>query len=110
MRKYFNVKTKGFDSKKESKRFGQLQILEKAKVIKDLQKQTPFVLVETFKDSAGNTERGVKYLADFTYFDNEKQKLVIEDVKSPITKKLPSYVIKRKLVKLKYSQYLFLEI
>lgn len=108
--KYFNKKTKGFDSRKEAKRYTELLILEKAGVITSLNKQVPFILLETFKDKAGNTERGIKYLADFVYYDREKKTLVIEDVKSPITKKLPSYVIKRKLVKKSYPDYLFIEI
>lgn len=108
--KYFNRKTGGFDSKKEAKRYGELLILEKAGVITSLNKQVPFVILESFKDKSGNTERGIKYLADFVYYDREKKSLVIEDVKSPITKKLPSYVIKRKLVKKYYPDYLFLEV
>lgn len=109
--KYKNVKTKdGFDSKKERKRFLELEMLQKAGVIKYLQKQTPFELLPTFKDKQGNTERGIKYIADFVYYDNEKNTLVIEDVKSPITRELSTYVIKRKLVKKFYPDYLFLEV
>lgn len=108
--KYFNKKTKGFDSRKEAKRYTELLILEKAGVITSLNKQVPFILLESFKDKSGNAERGIKYLADFVYYDREKKTLVIEDVKSRITKKLPSYVIKRKLVKKFYPDYLFLEV
>lgn len=107
--KYFNRKTGEFASRREAKRYEQLLLLEKAGVITSLNKQVPFVILESFKDKAGNTERGIKYLADFVYYDREKKSLVIEDVKSPITKKLPSYVIKRKLVKKYYPDYLFLE-
>lgn len=108
--KYKNIKFGKFDSKKEAKRYGELLILEKAGVITSLNKQVPFVIFESFKDKAGNTERGVKYIADFVYYDREKKTLIIEDVKSPITKKLPSYIIKRKLVKKFYPDYLFLEV
>ena len=48
--------------------------------------------------------------SDFVYFDIEKGSFVIEDVKSPFTKKLPAYIIKRKLVKFTYPEYLFLEV
>ena len=109
--KYKNIKTAdGFDSKKERKRYLELELMQKAGVIKCLAKQASFELVETFKDKQGNTERGIKYIADFVYYDNERKSLVIEDVKSPFTRKLPAYVIKRKLVKQKYPDYLFLEV
>lgn len=109
--KYKNIKTKdGFDSNKERKRFFELQLMQKAGVITSLNKQVCFQLLDTFKDKKGITERGVKYIADFVYYDNEKKSFVIEDVKSPITRKLSVYVLKRKLVKQKYPDYLFYEV
>jgi len=109
--KYYNQKTlDGFDSKKEKKRYLQLELMQKAGVIRCLAKQATFVLIKTFKDKQGNTERGIKYIADFVYYDNEKKSFVIEDVKSPITRKLPAYIIKRKLVKQMHPDHLFLEI
>ena len=109
--KYKNIKTKdGFDSKKERKRYLELEMLQKAGVIRCLAKQAPFELLPTFKDKQGITERGIKYIADFVYYDNEKKSFVIEDVKSPFTRKLSTYVIKRKLVKKFYPDYLFLEV
>lgn len=109
--KYKNVKTTdGFDSRKERKRYYELELMQKSGVIESLQKQAPFQLLETFKDKQGNTERGIKYIADFAYYDLEKSTWVIEDVKSPFTRKLPTYVIKRKLVKKFYPDYLFLEV
>lgn len=109
--KYKNIKTKdGFDSNKERKRFFELELMQKAGVITSLNKQVCFQLLDTFKDKRGITERGVKYIADFVYYDNEKKSFVIEDVKSPITRKLSVYVLKRKLVKQKYSAYLFIEV
>lgn len=107
--KYHAVKTKGFDSKKEYKRSLELEMLQKAGVITSLNKQVPITLLEPFTDSSGTKERGIKYVADFIYYDREKKRLVIEDVKSPFTKKLPAYIIKRKLVKHFYPDYLFLE-
>jgi hypothetical protein len=109
--KYKNIKTAdGFDSKKEAKRFKELELMQRAGVIRNLTKQSPFNLLPSFKDKQGITERGIKYVADFVYFDIEKGSLVIEDVKSPFTKKLPAYIIKRKLVKFTYPEYLFLEV
>ena len=108
-RKYFNKKTRGYDSKKEAKRALELHDLEKDGEIVNLQEQVPFILLDTFKDSLGNTERGIKYIADFVYYDNKRKNLVIEDVKSAITKKLSTYIIKRKLVKVRYPKYIFIE-
>jgi len=106
--KYKNVKISGYDSKKEARRAGELKILEKAGIINSLNEQVPFVLLESFKKD-GVTERGIKYYADFVYYDKEKKRLVIEDVKSDITKKNKDYIIKRKLVKFFYPDYLFIE-
>jgi len=107
--KYFAKKTGGYDSKKEAKRASQLELLQKAGVITDLAEQVPFIIQEPLKHKSGN-ERGIKYLADFVYFDTEKKSWVIEDVKSPITKKLSTYIMKRKMVKKLFYQYLFLEV
>lgn len=107
--KYKAKKTNGYDSKKESKRAAELKLLEKAGVITSLNEQVKFVLLEKFTDNQGIKEREIAYIADFVYYDREKKRLVIEDVKSPFTKKLPVYVMKRKMVKKFYPDYLFLE-
>jgi hypothetical protein len=107
--KYRNIKVGGYDSKKEARRAVELKMLERTGLIKSLEEQVPFILVQSFKGKDGITERGVKYYADFVYYDVEKKSLVIEDVKSDITKKKPEYVIKRKLVKKSYPDYLFIE-
>lgn len=109
--KYKNVKTKdGFDSGKEKKRYFELELMQKAGVITSLNKQVSFSLVDKFTDKRGIKEREAKYIADFVYYDREKKSLVIEDVKSPITRKLSVYILKRKLVKQKYPDYLFYEV
>lgn len=126
--KYKAIKSNGYDSRKENKRANELKFLEQQKIISDLREQVKFELVASFKDSNGQTERGVSYTLDFIYYDNEKKRLVAEDVKGTrgkerikivngIAKKIkgfstadkPEYIIKRKLFKLKYPQYLFLE-
>ena len=84
-----------FDSKKEYKRYLALQELEKNKVISDMQRQVKFVLLPK-----QDGERFVTYIADFVYLQNDC--LIIEDVKSKITKKQPEYIIKRKLFKFMY--------
>ena len=85
-----------FHSKKEADRFVELTLMEKAQAIQDLKTQVKFPLVP--KDELG---REVVYVADFTYYDQGV--LVVEDVKSPITKKNPVYRLKRRLLFNKYK-------
>lgn len=111
--KYNNKKTErgGFvyDSRKEANRGDELMSLRHLGKIRNLERQKPFVLVETF-EYHGKTIRGVKWVADFYYFDVEKNIWVAEDVKSNPTKKKPEYIIKKKLFMLKYPEILFQEI
>ena len=92
MPKYHNSKTVidgiRFDSKKEAKRYLELKILEKAGAIKDLRRQVPYVLIN--KSRYG---RAIKYVADFTYYEDDK--LVVEDVKGVRT---PVYKLKKRLM------------
>lgn len=81
-----------FASKKECNRYQTLKMLERAGEIQDLQLQVPFVLVEKQPGM-----RALKYLADFTYLKNGK--LIVEDVKSSFTRKLRTYMDKKKLMK-----------
>jgi hypothetical protein len=97
------------DSKKEYKRELELKLLQKAGLIKNLQKQVTFVLQEAFIDSFGGDENGTSYKADFTYHCLETNRLICEDVKSAMTAKLPVYIMKRKMFKLKYPEYFFFE-
>lgn len=50
--------------------------MEKAKIIKNLRLQVPYVIIE--KSQHG---RAIKYIADFVYYDNEKGREIIEDTK-----------------------------
>jgi hypothetical protein len=97
------------DSKKEYKRELELKFLEKAGLVKNLQKQVTFQLLDSFKDSFGKDEGGISYKADFVYLCLETNRLICEDVKSSMTAKLPVYIMKRKLFKTKYPQYFFFE-
>ena len=105
--KYGNHKTVigniTFDSKKESERYLELQMLVKARVIKDLKRQVRFEVVPKTE-----TERAVYYVADFVYSENNK--LICEDVKSDATKRDKAYIIKRKLFKYLYKDYEFREV
>lgn len=85
-----------FASKLECHRYQELKLLEKAKMIEDLRLQVRLEIVPKQKG-----ERNVAYVADFMYFDKTANKCIIEDAKGYKTK---DYVIKRKLVKLKYCQ------
>jgi len=85
-----------FDSIKEGDRYLQLRLLLKAAVIKDLELQPKYRFVVHGKEICS-------YKADFKYFDCEKKEWVVEDVKSPITAKLPLYRIKKKMMKIFYD-------
>lgn len=82
-----------FDSKKEAARWAELKLLERAGLIKNLERQQVIearingVLVFTYK-------------ADFSYFDANTR--VIEDVKSAYTRTLPVYRIKKKTLEALY--------
>ena len=110
--KYNNEKTErdGFvyDSKKEANRGDVLNSLQANGKIMSLERQKPFVLIEPFTYQ-GKTIRGVKWVADFYYYDCERKIWVAEDVKSPMTKRKPEYVIKKKLFMTKYPDILFVE-
>lgn len=98
-----------FDSKKERDRYITLKQLEKAGIIKELELQPKFLLLDTihYKDK---TYPKTYYKADFKYFDNEKGKYIVEDVKSPITAKDKVYRLKIKMLLTKYPDIDFAEV
>lgn len=91
--KYRNVKTGGYDSRKEAKRAAELKIMEKAGLISKLQEQVPFVIIPKQQG-----EREAKYIADFCYFEGDK--MVAEDVKGVRTRE---YILKRKLMMFRHG-------
>jgi hypothetical protein len=93
--KYGNVKKNGFDSKKESKRYTQLLLMEKAGEISDIQTQVKFELIPSQKKDGKVIERPCSYIADFVYQDKSGN-TIVEDVKG--FRKIPEYIIKRKLM------------
>lgn len=105
--KYHNHKTeyegKKFDSIKEKNRFIELATLEKAGFIHNLETQKRFQIVPKTE----KVKRARFYVADFVYTENGVK--VIEDVKSPITKKNPVYTLKKALVLWQYPEYEFRE-
>lgn len=81
-----------FHSKRESERYLELKLLERAGKIKDLGRQPKFP-IEVY----GN--KICIYIADFTYWDNEKKCGVVEDVKGA---KTALYSLKKKLFEALY--------
>ena len=85
-----------FDSKAEYKRFVELELLQKAGKISNLQMQKDFELQPSFQDNQGEKRRSIKYIADFVYKENEA--IIVEDLKSKITAKDSTYKIKKKML------------
>lgn len=92
IRKYKNVPTIcdgiRFDSKKEANRYAQLKILEKARVIQNLELQVKIPLQVNGKHLG-------YYVADFVYMQGNKK--IVEDVKSSATK-TAVYRLKKKIL------------
>ena len=84
--KYKNVRTNGFDSRKEFERYMELLLLEKAGEIRHLQTQVGFEL------HVNDIVIG-RYVADFLYYENSRK--VVEDCKGVLT---PVYRLKKKLM------------
>ena len=100
MSKYANKKTLidgiWFDSKKEAKRYQDLVLMQKAKLIRNLMTQQVFELAPSVVIQ-GRKRPALRYKADFTYFDDRQGgEFVVEDVKGFKTE---GYKIKRHLMK-----------
>lgn len=108
--KFGNVKVKidghNFDSKKEAKRYGELLLLEAAGEIGRLELQPKYVLQDAFYHR-GAPHRAITYTADFSYW--EKGQKVVEDVKSPPTRRKTDYVIRKKLFLKQHPEIVFKE-
>ena len=111
MNKYQAIKTVvdgiEFDSRKESRRYQELKLMQRAGVIQDLKMQVKYILIpaqyETFerygkngqrlKDGQRLLEKECSYIADFVYIENGKE--IVEDTKGVKTK---DYILKRKMM------------
>lgn len=91
-----------FDSRRELHRWEELCLMEKAGMIKNLQRQVKFILIPSQRDTVWKSgkpkpgrvvERECAYIADFVYEENGET--IVEDTKGFKTK---DYVIKRKLM------------
>lgn len=104
LNKYRNIKINidgiKFDSKREAERYAELKIMEKAKLITDLELQPKFVLQEGFKYQ-GKKEKPITYIADFKYKELSGT-VVVEDVKGVATKDFNN---KRKMFLYQHGQY-----
>ena len=100
--KYGNKKVKVdniiFDSKKEARRYAELKMLIRCGEIDNLILQPQFELIPSFRKN-GKTYRKTVYKADFSYYDRQKQKTIIEDTKGYRTE---LYRLKKKLFEYKY--------
>jgi hypothetical protein len=85
-----------FHSKKEARRWSDLLWLKHAGNIRELARQVRFALKV-------NGEHIAFYVADFVYRDTRTDELIVEDVKSPATKRLRDYQMKKKLMKALYN-------
>lgn len=86
--KYGAIRTGKYASKHEADIAAKLWALERAGNIRDLREQVPFELVK-----GRNGVKGISYIADFCYIDNEMP--VVADAKGFRT---PVYKLKKKLL------------
>ena len=110
MAKYHNKKIVidniTFDSKLEAQRYTELKLLQRNGLIKNLQLQPSYELIPTFKKGK-RTYRKACYIADFSYYDNELGKTIIEDTKGF---KTDVYLLKKKLFEYIYKDLTIREI
>lgn len=108
--KYHNTKTfiNGikFDSKLEARRYTELKLLEKQGLIKDLILQPTYDLIPSFKKN-NKTYRKTQYIADFSYYDVDLDKTIVEDTKGF---KTDVYLLKKKLFEYNYPNLTIREV
>ena len=97
-----SVKQITFDSVKEARRFGELELMKNTGKIRDLRLQVNFTLQEGFTTAAGERVRPIVYRADFVYQEPSPTgwRTVVEDVKGVRTKE---YSMKRKMMLEKFG-------
>ena len=97
-----SVKQITFDSVKEARRFGELELMKNTGKIRDLRLQVNFTLQEGFTTAAGERVRPIVYRADFVYQEPSPTgwRTIVEDVKGVRTKE---YSMKRKMMLEKFG-------
>ena len=73
--------------------------MQRAGLIENLELQKVYELQPSFK-KRGKTYRKITYIADFTYYDKQRDQVVVEDVKGF---KTDVYKLKKKLFEYKYN-------
>ena len=106
--KYRNVRTEYngvvYDSRLEARKAQELDLMERAGIIKNLEKQKKFVLQEKYVNNKGEKIREIAYVADFTYEkDGVKYAVDTKGFKTEV------YKIKKKLFEHRYKDYVFIE-
>ena len=87
-----------FDSKRESEYYLHFVDVANAGLITKIEVHPRYILLDSFKDCDGKTERAITYKPDFrlTYADGSVE---VVEVKSKRTAKEPDYIMRRKLFK-----------
>jgi len=97
MSKYRSVKTVidgiEFDSKKEAKRYAELKLMQRGKLIFNLEVQPKFKILDGLKIDGHRKMQDRYYIADFMYVDKQAN-TVVEDVKGM---KTAVYTLKKHL-------------
>ena len=97
-----SVKQITFDSVKEARRSGELELMKNTGKIRDLRLQVNFTLQEGFTTAAGERVRPIVYRADFVYQEPSPTgwRTIVADVKGVRTKE---YSMKRKMMLEKFG-------
>lgn len=103
-----------FDSRKEARRYRELKLLEASGEIHSLETHPKFKFTVDgrpvlIKSDGYPNGRHASYSADFRYWCNRRQTIVLEDVKSEATK-TPVYKLKKALVEALWPGTVILEI
>lgn len=110
VRKMPNGEYHTFDSQKESARYAELALLQRAGKIRDLKLQPQFTLQESYISSEGDRVMAIRYTADFQYErptePDQNGEIwwvkVVEDVKSRASK-TEAYEIRRRLLQERFG-------
>ncbi len=86
-----------FDSRAEARRYADLQLLEAAGAIRDLEIHPKYELQAAFTDQSGKRWAAIAYEADFAYMEDGAR--IVEDVKGYAT---DVFRLKRKLFLYRY--------
>ena len=95
-----------FDSKKESRDWQQLCMLEASGGISNLRRQVQFELQPKFTNNKGEHVRAINYVADFVY--EKGGKTYVQDSKGGKATQTDIFKLKKKLFEYKYPEYEFI--